>query len=202
MQGMMRNKLVWPLFAILIVVMVAMWSRRTDGYMLAGSVIDPPQPAPEIELTDEAGEAFRLSALRGKVVLLFFGYTYCPDVCPTALKDIQFVFDRMGDRSDEVRFIFITVDPARDDPERLRSYLGGFDDSFTGLTGSPSDLAEVYSDYAVEVAFAPASATGGYDVEHTSRIFVIDREGLLVETFPNGLGRDVVLSDLQHLVTE
>jgi protein SCO1/2 len=202
MQGMMRNKLVWPLFAILIVVMVAMWSRRTDGYTLAGSVIDPPQPAPEIELTDEAGESFRLSALRGKVVLLFFGYTYCPDICPTALKDIQFVFDRMGDRSDEVRFIFITVDPARDDPERLRTYLGGFDDTFTGLTGSPSDLAEVYADYAVEVAFGPAAGTGGYDVEHTSRIFVIDREGLLVETFPNGLGRDVVLADLQHLVTK
>jgi len=164
-------------------------------------MIDPPGPAPEIALVDTRGADFRLSALRGDLVLLFFGYTYCPDVCPGTLKDMQFVFEQLGGDAGEVRFVFITVDPARDDSDRIHSYLDGFDPGYIGLTGTDEALAKVYADYAVEVARGPAAGVGGYDVEHTSRIFVVDRDGFLVETFPYGLSREAILADLQHLLS-
>lgn len=165
-------------------------------------MIDPPRPAPEIDLADTSGERFLLSDLRGETVLLFFGYTFCPDVCPATLHDIRFVFEQMGDRAGEARFVFVTVDPARDSPDRIRSYLDGFDPAFIGLTGTDAALEQVYRDYSVQVVRGPAAGTGGYEVEHISRIFVIDRAGRLVATFPYGLGREAILADLQHLLSQ
>lgn len=187
---------------ILAVLLVAGWSWLGPGFSPAGSVIDPPQPAPEIALADTAGTAFRLSSLRGKIVLLFFGYTFCPDVCPGTLKDMQDVFENLGEAAEEVRFVFITVDPDRDDPARLRSYLDRFDPRFIGLTGSGAELAEVYEDYSVNVVRSPGAGAAGYDFEHAPRIYVIDRAGQLVETFPYGLGWEAMLSDIQHLVSQ
>lgn len=199
----MQRKLVWPLLAIgLVLVLVAAWARTAGGFTPAGSVIEPPRQAPEIQLTDESGNTFLLSERQGQVVLLFFGYTYCPDVCPGTLKDIEAVFGQLGERAGDVRFVFITVDPARDTPKRLREYLAGFHPAFTGLTGTAAELELVYRDYSVQVTLGPAAGVGGYDVEHTSRIFVIDRLGRLVETFPYGLSRPAMLADIQHWISE
>ncbi len=198
----MRNNL-FRLAAVLLIVvaLLAGWYRWSREYVPAGSMIDPPQPAAEIDLMDTSGERFLLSDLRGETVLLFFGYTFCPDVCPATLHDIRFVFEQLGDRTDDARIVFITVDPARDSPDRIRSYLDGFDPDFIGLTGTDAALEQVYQDYSVQVVRAPAAGAGGYEVEHISRIFVIDRAGRLVATFPYGLGREAILADLQHLLS-
>ena len=198
----MRKTIFWlSAVLVLMIALVAGWSQFGRGHIPGGSMIDPPGPAPEITLTDTGGEEFRLSAHRGELVLLFFGYTYCPDVCPGTLKNMQVVFERLGGRAGEVRFVFITVDPARDDAARIRSYLDGFNPAFIGLTGSEDALERVYADYSVNVARGPAAGAAGYDVEHASRIFVVDREGRLIETFPYGLSRDAILADLQHLIS-
>ncbi|HUF39759.1 MAG TPA: SCO family protein [Anaerolineales bacterium] len=187
---------------LLIVVIVTGWDRFGRVYTPAWSRIDPPAQAPEIELAETNGGSFRLSELQGKLVLVFFGYTHCPDICPGTLKNMQFVFEQLGDQTGEVRFVFVTVDPARDTPERMRSYLALFHPEFIGLTGSAEALERAYADYTVNVVKGPAAGIAGYDVAHASRIFVIDREGRLVGTFPYGLSRESILADLQHLLSQ
>jgi protein SCO1/2 len=113
---------------------------------------------------------------------------------------MQLVFDDLGDRREHLRFVFITIDPARDNADRIRSYLDEFDPAYIGLTGTLPALEKVYAEYSVDLELGPASATGGYEIDHTARIFVIDREGFLVETFPYGLSRQGILGDLQHLI--
>ncbi|MEK6574172.1 MAG: SCO family protein, partial [Chloroflexota bacterium] len=118
-------------------------------YTFHGSLIDPPVPAVDFTLTDQTGQPFRLSEQAGNVVLLFFGYTSCPDVCPATLTQFKRIRTEMGKEADRVRFVLVTVDPQRDTAERLRQYLTGFDSSFVGLTGTWLDLDQVYRSYGV-----------------------------------------------------
>lgn len=187
-------------FTIAVLLLFVAIRALNPPYSPAGSVIDPPVVAPEILLSDAAGAPFALSGLRGRLVLLFFGYTNCPDVCPTTLADMQYVFRQLGDRSAQARFVFVTVDAPRDTPERMAEYLGNFNPQFIGLTGSGDALEAVYRDYNVGVERLPAAGTPGYEVAHISRVFVIDPEGRLIATFPYGLGRDAILADVQQLL--
>jgi protein SCO1/2 len=134
----------------------------------------------DFTLTDQHGRPFKLSQYRGRVVVLFFGYAHCPDVCPTTLANLAHARSALGAAGRNVTVAFVTVDPQRDTPAVLRSFVALFDRSFVGLTGTPAQLAPVYRAYHVTHSIVPAPASAaGYDVSHTSLVYFIGRDGRL-----------------------
>jgi protein SCO1/2 len=181
---------------LLVVVLAA-----CGGPSFRGSVLDEPVSVPDFVLTDQYGQPFRLSDQRGQVVLLFFGYTQCPDVCPTTLATWRKIHEALGDDAERVRFVFVTVDPERDSPERLGLHVNAFNPDFVGLTGAQDELDAVYGVF--DVYYEKDSSSGsaaGYLVNHTATTFVLDAEGKwrLRETF----GTDVedVVHDIRQLL--
>jgi protein SCO1/2 len=181
-------------------------------YAFRGSLIDPAVPASDFALTDQNGQPFRLSEQTGKVVLLFFGYTHCPDACPTTLTQFKQIRAQLGGDADRVQFILVTVDPERDTPERLRDYVSAFDPAFIGLTSSVSEMETVWKNYGVyrekrAAGDASAGSTGHthaddeYAVDHTTRIYAIDRQGNLRLTYTIDTAAEDVAQDVQHLLT-
>lgn len=122
-----------------------------------GMILDPPRPAPDFTLRDHRGAVFRLRDYRGDVVVLFFGYTHCPDVCPLTLSYYADVQQRLGPLADRVHFVFVTVDPQRDTPQRLEEYLSRFSPRFTGLWGTPAQVESVLRRYAIYREVAASS---------------------------------------------
>ena len=134
----------------------------------------------DFTLTDQDGRAFSLSQDRGHPVAIFFGYTHCPDECPVTLQRLAAAKRAMGPQGAGVRVLFITIDPRRDTPQRLRTYLGGFDPSFIGLTGTEAQLSPVYRAYHVWYQALPKTQKGLEAVEaHTSTVYIIDSGGRL-----------------------
>jgi protein SCO1/2 len=166
----LRTTLVCTLLALALV--------ACGGPSFRGSTLDEPVLVPDVGLTDQHGEEFRLSELRSNVVLLFFGYTQCPDVCPTTLITWRQVHRALGDDVDRVRFVFVTVDPERDTAEQLGMHVSAFNPDFIGLTGTPDDLEALYRVFDIfsEKVIASGSATG-YLISHTATTFVVDLEG-------------------------
>lgn len=128
-------------------------------------------------LTDQNGRTVTDRDYRGKFMLVYFGYTFCPDACPTALLQIGQALDRLGPSGDAVQPIFITIDPARDTQEQLKSYAANFHPRLVALTGTPAQIAQVAKAYRVYYAKAADSGTTDYLMDHTSIIYLMDREG-------------------------
>ena len=139
----------------------------------------------DFSLTDHNGKTFRLQDARGKIVLVFFGYTRCPDVCPIELQHIATALQRLGRDSSNVRGLFITVDPGHDTPEVLASYVGYFDTSLVGLTGSARQIEAVAKKFRVVYRKDSPSASQ-YTIDHTANLFIIDRDGKLDAIVPFG----------------
>ena len=159
-----------------------------------GAVINPPIPAAEINLPDSNGTPFTLSSLRGKVVILYFGYTNCPDECPLTMAHLKLTMDQLGSQSKNVRVVMVTTDPARDTAQSMKSFLGKFDSNFIGLVGAPAELMKVWKDYGVTVE------DGGET--HSFFIYMIDKGGNFRETFlPDSLTADIA-SDTRLLLGE
>jgi protein SCO1/2 len=171
------------------------------GASFRGSVLDEPVAVPDFELIDQYGQPFRLSDQRGDVVLLFFGYTQCPDVCPTTLATWRKVHAALGDDAQRVRFVFVTVDPERDTPERLGLHVNAFNPDFIGLTGAQDELDAVYDIFDVywEKDTSSGSAAG-YLISHTATTFVLNPEGQwrLRETY--GTEAEDIAYDIQQLL--
>ena len=115
-------------------------------YTYRGTAYPEPLATPQFTLTSESGEPMQLSDLQDKVVLIFFGYTTCPDVCPTTLAEARTILNDLGSDAQDVTFLFVTVDPARDTPEKLAAYTDAFHPGIIGLTGEPDQLAPVYDE--------------------------------------------------------
>jgi protein SCO1/2 len=155
-----------------------------------GSVITPPWQAPEIRLTDQNGQSFTLSSQQGKVVLLYFGYVNCPDECPLTMAHVKLARESLGNRAGDVQVVMVSTDPVRDTPQALQDFMGHFDPSFLGLTGTLPELQKVWQDYGVTVE------EGGET--HSTYLYVIDpagdvRETFLPDTEPKDIARDVNL---------
>lgn len=187
------------LLALIGVVMAAvLFLPGTESFR--GTVYDPPVPAAEIMLARDDGSSFQLSEMRGNVVLLFFGYTSCPDVCPTTLSELRKVDDELGNAANQVKVVFITVDPERDTPEKIQKYVSVFNPSFIGLSGSEADLAPVWQSYGVyrEIDKTTTTATG-YLVTHSARVYVIDQDGNMRLSYSYGTPTDDIVHDLKIL---
>ncbi len=167
----------------------------------AGQALVPPPAAMDFTLQAADGSEFKLSQQRGKVVLLSFGYTFCPDVCPTTLVELSQVRARLGDAAKRVRVAFITFDPERDTPERLGIYTKAFDPTFIGLTGSAEQLAYVRTMYGVVAEKEAVTGTAaGYLIAHSAYTYVIDPEGRLRLLFPFGLSIEEMADDIKQLL--
>jgi len=154
----------------------------------------------DFSLAQADGTIFRLSEQRDKLVLIYFGYTYCPDVCPTTLYDLARMKERLGKNASNIQVLMVTVDPERDGPDHLEKYVTTFDPSFIGLTGDLTELEAIWSDYGVYRKKNETSGASGYLVDHASRVYVIDRGGDLRLTFPFGMAFEAMVDDLAHLL--
>jgi len=169
-------------------------------YTYRGTLIEPPLPMTDFQLIDQHGANFRLSDLKGKLVLVFFGYTYCPDVCPITLAEFKQVKANLAQQADKVRFVFITVDPQRDRPEVLAKHLQNFDAQFIGLTGTEEDLAKVWKQFGAYREIRQVEGSQNYLVDHTARIYVLDAEQNLILTYSYDIGARILLEDIRQLL--
>ena len=150
-----------------------------------GGVSKVAQPAAiggPFQLTDQNGKAVTDKSLKGKPTLIFFGYTHCPDVCPTSLFEISEVLRAMGKDADKINAVFISVDPERDTPATMKDYLSSFDPHLEGLSGDPAETAKVITSYRVYAKKVPTK-DGDYTMDHTALIYLIDRDGRFVSPF-------------------
>ncbi len=157
--------------------------------------------APDFQLVDQHHRLFQLNNQRGAVVLLFFGYTFCPDVCPLTLSHWKKISDLLGAAAGDVRFVYITVDPERDTPEQLAVHLSVFNDDFIGLTGKTKDLDQVYKYFGViheKVQIAESST--GYLMNHTARTNLVDQNGNWRLTFAYNTDPEIIAHDIQLLL--
>lgn len=163
---------------------------------LRGTTYTEPYPsAPQFELTGGNGSRFRLADARGNIVMLFFGYTSCPDVCPTTTAELKTALDELrDDQAKDVKVVFVTVDPERDTPERVQEYVNHFDQDFIGLSGTEPQLAKVWNDYGVFRQKVEGTSAMGYLVDHTARVTLIDQDGNLRVSY----GFDTPVEDIVH----
>lgn len=134
--------------------------------------------APPFALTAHNRDRVRLDDFTGHPLVLFFGYTHCPDVCSVGLARVGEALGRLGDDGDDLRILFVTVDPERDHPKRLARYLGGFDARIIGLTGSATEIEQVLAAYQVTADIVDVGNPDDYPVIHTSRVLTVDTDGL------------------------
>lgn len=174
-------------------------SSKPDSFR--GTAYNEPYPAaPEVELTRADGSNFQLREMRGKVVVLFFGYTSCPDVCPTTLAGLKQALEKLGDQADQIQVVFVTVDPQRDTPQRMQEYVDHFNPAFIGLSGSEAELAKAWNDYGIFRETVEGTSAAGYFVNHTARVTFIDRQGNLRVSSPSDMPVDDIVHDLKLLL--
>jgi protein SCO1 len=154
----------------------------------------------QFQLIDQNGKPFSDADLKGKWHLVFFGYTHCPDACPTALNEMSLALDRLGIKRDEIGVVFITVDPERDTPDVMKSYVQSFDAPIVALTGSPAAVAQAAKAYRVFYAKHPR-ADGDYDMDHSAVIYVMNPEGRFTATFTPDSSADAIVQRLQKLIS-
>ena len=154
----------------------------------------------DFTLTDPAGRQRTLADYRGKVVVLFFGYTQCPDVCPTTLSALAETVKLLGADADRVQVIFVTVDPDRDTAEVLASYVTAFNPSFVGLRGDAEAIARTAKEFKILYQKQPGRTPESYTVDHSAGTFVFDTQGRLRVYLGNGQGPDVFAHDIRELL--
>jgi protein SCO1/2 len=155
----------------------------------------------DFQLTDHNNQPFELNQLEGKLVLLFFGYTYCPDICPTELGNLAAVFDALGDQAEQVQGVFVSLDPARDTPEVLANYVSYFHPEMMGLTGNQTEIERVAKQYRVSYQ-RHERADGGYSLDHSANLYLINAKGELAAVVPYGLPPEHVFEMVQGMLAE
>ena len=156
--------------------------------------------ARDFALTDAAGKRRTLAEFRGKLVVVFFGFAQCPDICPTTLADLAQVKKRLGSDGERIQVVFITVDPERDSPQVLASYVPAFDPSFIGLTGSSEEIAAAAREFKVFFQKVAGKTETSYTIDHTTGAYVFDREGRVRLFIRHGTGAEAIAADLQRLL--
>lgn len=158
--------------------------------------------ARDFELRTPAGEVRRLADYKGQVVVLFFGYTQCPDVCPSTLGELKLVKQRLGPEGDRVRGLFVTVDPERDTPSVLKDYIAHFGPGMEALWTAPEQLPALAKEFKVFFAKVPRKGAEGYSVDHTAASFLFDTRGRIRVYMPYGKEPQALEQDLRSLLAE
>ena len=187
------------LAAVLALAQIAATAAASPPALKAG-VFDPPRAAPDFSLQGSDGHELKISHYRGKVVLLAFGFTSCTEVCPITLNTFAVTRRKLGPAAADVQVVYVTVDPGRDVPARLAKYLGSFDSTFVGGTGTEDQLAAVRKSYGIT---AEKKVIGDdYTYAHSSFTYLIDRNGRIRALMPYGHSPDDYINDLTILLKE
>ena len=194
-----RARLLLPAMAFVVVLLggVAAWlamSRDENGGF--GAIGGP------FALVDGEGHAVTDQDFRGRYMLVYFGYTFCPDVCPTTLNEVAAAFDKLGPKADKVRALFITVDPARDTPKVVGEYAAAFSPHIEGLTGTPEQIATVAREYRVYYAPQKPGVSGaGYTVDHSSILYLMGPDGRFIAPIRTDETGEAMAADIAKYVS-
>jgi len=182
------------------------------AFTLAGCQRDPQPPAfqatditgaafaRDFRLTDHNGQVRTLADFQGKAVAVFFGYTHCPDVCPTTLADFALALQQLGPQADRVQVIFVTVDPQRDTPELLKQFVPAFNPGFLGMVADEVTLKQLAKEYKVVYQKTSVKGTGDYLIDHSAGTYVYDPQGNLRLLMPYGSSPEAIAQDLKTLL--
>lgn len=186
--------------ALIVLTLLAGTAHAADKPALKAGVFSPARMAPDFSLPASDGSELNLQRFRGKVVVLGFGFTSCPDVCPITLAVLAQARKKLGDLADQLQVVYITVDPERDDAVQMRKYLASFDPTFIGGTGTDEELSAVREQYGIiaQKKIYPE----GYSFSHSSYTYLIDREGLLRALMTYGHSAEDFAHDIRILLQE
>ena len=188
-----------------LLMVVAVGAGAANGPELRAGVFDPPRAAPEFVLKGSNGSELTLSRYRGKVVALGFGYTHCPSVCPATLGLLAQARKKLAAEDGNFQVIYVTVDPERDTPQQLKTFLAAFDPTFLGATGTSQQLADVRKAYGITLSdkiFVQTMPKSNYFLDHSSFIYLIDRNGQLRAMMPFGVSADDMEHDVKLLLAK
>ena len=184
---------------VLLAVVVAVGGCGFDRG-LHGVAVEPPRELPPFAFTRADGSVYRTGAEADRPMVVFFGYTHCPDVCPTTLMDWKRVKQELGKNASRVRFVFVTVDPERDTRDVADKYAKQFDTSFVGLSGDSATTARMQEAFGVASMQESSTSAAGYLMSHSSQVFLVDPRGRLIVLYAFGTGWDALLADLKQLL--
>lgn len=198
----MDKKILLVGFASLAIVaaatLIALLFSKSNSFR--GTAYSEPYPAaPYFELTHSSGDLIRLSDYRGRIVLLFFGYTFCPDVCPATLAELNLALNEIPEKADLVQVVYVSVDPDRDTPQIIQEYVERFNPSFIGLSGSLNELERIWQDYDIfrEVVTSDSNIV---TVSHTARVILIDEKSNMRLSYAFGTPVEDIVFDLKLLL--
>jgi protein SCO1/2 len=205
-----RKSSTFPLVAAITLLLVAAvaggaWFAflRPDPHEFKYGFYNPAEAAPDFQgAVDQHGNPFSLEDYRGKLVFVYFGYTHCPDACPATLDEFMEVKENLGEDAEDVAFVMVTVDPARDTPERLAEYLDFWDPEFYGVSMSQEDTDAVTRSWIINYSYQDKNSQGGYLVDHEVSSFVIDKDGNKRLTYPLGSDTETMAKDARYLLDE
>jgi len=187
--------------AVLMLGVAACGSNEPQGF--ASHEVNPPTALPEFQLIAEGNRPFTLSELKGKVVVVYVGYTHCPDLCPLTMGNLGIAKKQLPKSvRDDIAVVMITADPARDTPELISRYVHFFDPSFIGVSGSTDAVLAALQDWDISPECSPPKEDGSYTVSHPATSFILNREGKLRLQMPHGLEPDVIVHDLTQVAKE
>lgn len=185
----MKRKNLFKVLISILVLIIILWGvilyvyieqkEKSDYY---GMLYE--REAPEFSLTDHDGSKVSLSNFKDKVVLMFFGYTYCPDICPMTMSVMNNVVEELGDQADQVQVVFVTVDPDRDTEEKLKNYVPYYNENFVGLTGTAEEIDKIADDYNIFYSKEEVKSSSDYLMGHNSSVFLITPDGELLLKYP------------------
>lgn len=189
------------IFALLFILSACDGSQSsTANSPLIATDITGAEFAKPFTLTDHTGKKRSMSDFTGKVVVLFFGYTHCPDVCPTTMSDLKSTMKLLGDKSNEVQVLFVTLDPQRDTQEVLAKFVPSFDERFIGLWGGLQETAETLGSYKIFFSKVPGDSEKNYTIDHSSGLYVFDKAGKVRYYMSYGEKPADMASDIKKLL--
>jgi protein SCO1/2 len=181
---------------------LATWMLAPRQVKFHGTVVDSTRPAANFTLTTAGGRRVSLSDFRGKVVLLFFGFRFCPDICPTTLFELKQMMQALGPDADRVQVLMVTIDPERDTPELIQEHVSRYDPRFIGLSGTPDEIAAAATPFGIYYAREPGSSNTEYLMTHTASVTAVDKNGYVRVIFPFGMARDDLIADVKALLDQ
>ena len=164
-----------------------------------GSDITEARLNPLFELTSHLGKSTNIENFNGKVVAVFFGFTYCPDVCPTTMYELKAIKDSLGSDGDMLQVIFVSLDPERDSIEVLEKFIPSFDPSFIGLTGTAAEIKKIAGQY--KIYYQKVGDDESYTIDHSSAIYLIDKKGDIRIRHPYGSSQKMIVNDIRALLS-
>jgi len=196
----MTLKKICSLLALSVLLVLAACQPKPAAPVFDNTDVTGANYARDFALTDQNGKPRTLADFKGKVVLMFFGYTQCPDVCPTTMAELAGLMQKLGPRADQVQVLFVTVDPQRDTQKLLAEYVPAFDKRFLGLRGDAAATAKVAKEFKVYYAQVEGQTDASYTVDHTAGIYVFDRDGKIRLMLRDAHDSAAVLHDLNILL--